>query len=327
MTTRKPASAALGFGSLQLLALSVLLSNCVSIPDPVALKSAAADVPSFAAPVLGPDEVLFIGAGDIAYPGELSAAAATGAIIERIPQAVVFTLGDNAYRFGRPIEFERNYAPTWGAFRDRTWPSPGNHDYYTRDAAPYFHYFGSRAGPPRLGYYSYDIKEWHVISLNSHHVDDPAQLRWLENDLRQTSKPCVLAYWHNPLFSSGSEHGDQPGDPGRRSDRFWRLLIEHGADVVLNGHDHDYERFDPQHVNGLPAPGGLREFVVGTGGAHLRTLGTRKRNSAIFDVQHYGVLLMTLKQNSYEWRFLATDGAVVDQSSSPVPCHMGIRSR
>jgi hypothetical protein len=306
---------------IQLATLALLIDACVSLPDPAALKVAAARVLPFAAPVVGNDDALFVGAGDIAMAGQLSAAAQTAAIIERLPQAIVFTLGDNAYRFGRTIEFDRNYAPTWGAFRDRTWPSPGNHDYYTRGAAGYFGYFGSRAGPPGLGYYSYDVKGWHVISLNSHHVDDPAQLQWLENDLRQTSKPCIVAYWHNPLFSSGSEHGDQAGDPGRRSDRFWRLLIEHHADVVLNGHDHNYERFDPQDVNGLPASEGLREFVVGTGGANLRTMGTRKRNSAVFDAAHHGVLLMTLHPDSYEWRFLATDGTVVDQSSSPVACH------
>jgi hypothetical protein len=307
--------------AIQLAVLAVLLAGCVSAPDPATLRTAAVSVPVFAQPGVADDDALFVGAGDIAYPGQLSAAAATAAIIARLPTATVFTLGDNAYRFGRPIEFARNYAPTWGSFRSRTYPSPGNHDYYAHQGRGYFEYFGSRAGPPGLGYYSYDVKEWHVISLNSHHVDDEAQLRWLESDLRQTAKPCIVAYWHNPLFSSGSEHGDQSGDPGRRTDRFWIVLMRYGADVVLNGHDHNYERFDPQNAAGIPIADGLREFVVGTGGAHLRTLGTLKRNSVIFDVTHHGVLLMTLHPGSYEWRFLATDGATVDQSQSPVACH------
>lgn len=307
--------------ALLLAALAGLLAGCVTTPDPEALRTAGAGVPKFAQPVVADDDALFVGAGDIAYPGQLAAAAATAAIIARLPGATVFTLGDNAYRFGRYVEFERNYAPTWGTFRNRTYPSPGNHDYYAHHGSAYFEYFGAQAGPPGLGYYSYDVKEWHVISLNSTHVDDLAQLGWLENDLRQTSKPCIAAYWHNPLFSSGSEHGDQSGDAGRRSDRFWLVLMRYGADVVLNGHDHNYERFDPQDASGVPIASGLREFVVGTGGAGLRALGTLKRNSVIFDVKHHGVLLMTLHPGSYEWRFLSTDGAIVDQSASPVACH------
>jgi len=159
------------------------------------------------------------------------------------------------------------------------------------------------AGPPGLGWYSYDLKGWHIISLNSEHVNDAAQLTWLENDLRETSKPCIIAYWHHPLFSSGDEHGDQSFDKGRRTDRFWRLLLAKGADVVLNGHDHDYERFDPQNTSGAPLASGLREFVVGTGGGEPRGLGTRKANSVFFDKDRRGVLLMTLHPNSYEWRF------------------------
>jgi len=306
---------------LVLLAFFAIRCTTATPPSAEQLRAAAASVPAFSFPESANEDADFIGAGDIANARFLADAAATAAIINRFPAATVFTLGDNAYRDGTDAEFRDNYNPTWGAFLDRTKPSPGNHDYHTSGAAGYFRYFGPRAGPSGLGWYSYDLKGWHIISLNSEHVDDAAQLTWLDNDLKETSKPCILAYWHHPLFSSGDEHGDQSFDKGRRTDRFWRLLLARGVDVVLNGHDHNYERFDPQSSSGAPLATGLREFVVGTGGAELRALGTLKANSVKFDVQHHGVLLMSLHPNSYDWRFLATDGTIPDASTSRVECH------
>ncbi|MEA2336195.1 MAG: acid phosphatase type 7 [Thermoanaerobaculia bacterium] len=302
--------------------LAALAFHCASStpPSEETLRAAAASVPSFALAEASDDDVQFIGAGDIARVDLLVDAAKTAAIINGFPTATVFTLGDNAYPDGTDVDFHDAYNNTWGAFLDRTKPSPGNHEYHTPGAAGYFRYFGSRAGPAGLGWYSYDLKGWHIISLNSEQVNDPAQLTWLENDLRQTSKPCILAYWHHPLFSSGDEHGNQSFDKGRRTDRFWRLLLARRADVVLNGHDHDYERFDPQNAAGAPIAAGLREFVIGTGGGEKRGLGTRKRNSVIFDKDHRGVLLMTLHPNGYDWRFLATDGTTLDASTSRVEC-------
>jgi acid phosphatase type 7 len=305
---------------LVLLAAFAIHCTTATPPSPEQLRSAAASVPAFAIPDASNEDAEFIGAGDIADARFLTDAAATGAIINRFPTATVFTLGDNAYRDGTDADFANNYNPTWGSFLDRTKPSPGNHDYKTSGAAGYFRYFGIRAGPPGLGWYSYDLKGWHIISLNSEHVGDAAQLAWLENDLKETTKPCIIAYWHHPLFSSGGEHGDQSFDKGRRTDRFWRLLLARGADVVLNGHDHDYERFDPQNSSGASLASGLREFVVGTGGGERRTLGTRKNHSVFFDKDRRGVLLMTLHPNSYEWRFLATDGTTPDSSSARVEC-------
>jgi len=305
-----------------LVLLAAFALHCATATPPSAeqLRAAAAAVPAFNVPEAANEDADFIGAGDIADARFLTDAAATGAIINRFPAATVFTLGDNAYRFGSDANYRDNYNPTWGMFLDRTKPSPGNHEYLTIGAAGYFRYFGLRAGPPGLGWYSYDLKGWHIISLNSEHVDDAAQMTWLENDLRETSKPCIIAYWHHPLFSSGDEHGDQRRDPGRRTDRFWRLLMAKGADVVLNGHDHDYERFDPQNTSGASLASGLREFVVGTGGGEPRGLGTRKANSVFFDAKIRGVLLMTLHPNSYEWKFLATDGTTPDASSARVEC-------
>ena len=302
--------------------LAVFAVHCTTATPPSAerLRAAAASVPVFSFPEAAGEDAEFIGAGDIADARFLTDAAATGAIINRFPAATVFTLGDNAYRDGTDADFRNNYDPTWGMFLNRTKPSPGNHDYHTAGAAAYFSYFGLRAGPPGLGWYSYDLKGWHIISLNSEQVNDSAQMAWLDNDLKKTSKPCIIAYWHHPLFSSGDEHGDQSFDKGRRTDRFWRLLLARGADVVLNGHDHDYERFDPQNTTGAPLGSGLREFVVGTGGGEHRSLGTRKANSVFFDKDHRGVLLMTLHPNGYEWKFLATDGTTPDASSARVEC-------
>lgn len=304
---------------LLLLSFAAIALRCASAPPPETLRAAAMAVPQFQLAETGNDDAFFVGAGDIANAWLLTNAAATAAIIVRMPAATVYTLGDNAYPRGTFSQFTNSYNLTWGQFLDRTNPSPGNHEYYSGGNG-YFQYFGTRAGPAGLGYYSYDLKDWHIVSLNSEHVDDARQLAWLSNDLGQTSKPCIIAYWHHPLFSSGSEHGDQSSDQGRRTNRFWRLLLARGADVVLNGHDHNYERFDPQDAAGVAMASGLREFVVGTGGAELRTLGTRKRNSIVFDVAHHGVLLMTLHPNSYEWQFLATDGTMPDSSSSRVEC-------
>ncbi len=307
---------------LLLLALLVVAVRCTtSGPPPEALLAAADAVPQFEVNDPGADDVLFAGAGDIANGSYLTDAAATAAIIVRIPRATVYTLGDNAYLRGTSGQFAAFYQPTWGQFLDRTHPSPGNHEYYSLGARGYYRYFGARAGPPGLGWYSFDLRNWHIVSLNSEHVDNATQLAWLEKDLRETTRPCILAYWHHPLFSSGSEHGDDPRDQGRRTGRFWDALLVHGADVVLNGHDHNYERYEPQDASGTRLPAGLREFVAGTGGAELRVMGSLKRNSAFFDHTHHGVLLMTLHQHGYEWRFLATDGSTPDASTAPVECH------
>jgi len=301
--------------------LTVTFARCASAPSADALHAAAMSVPKFEIKEPAGEDVFFVGAGDIAKGPTLTDAAATASIIMRFPRASVFTLGDNAYLRGTTKQFDSFYKPTWGQFFDRTNPSPGNHEYYSLGAAGYYEYFGRRAGPSGLGWYSYDLGNWHIVSLNSEHVDDAEQSAWLARDLDGTGKPCILAYWHHPLYSSGSEHGDQRRDQGRRTDRFWRALLSHDADVVLNGHDHDYERFESQDASQTATPAGLREFVVGTGGAELRTLGTHKANSAIFDATHHGVLLMTLHPNGYEWRFLATDGSIPDASTGNVECH------
>ena len=147
------------------------------------------------------------------------------------------------------------------------------------------------------------------------------QVAWLKSDLDRNQKPCILAYWHHPLFSSGDAHGDDPGDPGRLTGPLWDLLLAHKADVILNGHDHHYERFAPQNSSAAATPDGIREIIVGTGGGEKRSLGTVKVNSEKRLSSLYGVLLMTLHPNSYEWHFINANTAVEDASSGRIECH------
>jgi hypothetical protein len=219
----------------------------------------------------------------------------------------VLTLGDNAYPDGSLSDFQRRYDPTWGVHRGKTYPSPGNHDYRTPDAAGYKAYFGSRATPAGETWYSFDLGGWHLVSLDSNCQDvgcrpGSPQYEWLQQDLSANTKPCVLAYWHHPRFSSG-EHGSS-----RRTQPFWKVLYEHGADVVLNGHDHTYERFTPLTPDGQPDPGGIREFVVGTGGARLYPFGPPETGSEVRQNSTHGVLQLTLDTTGYDWRFVPVAG-------------------
>lgn len=246
---------------------------------------------------------VFVGAGDIAVCGS-SAPQATAMLLDTI-DGTVFTLGDNAYVRGTREEFRECYEPTWGRHKSRTRPSPGNHDYGSAGAAPYFEYFGANAGPPGLGYYSFPLGAWHAISLNSNVPvgAGSAQAQWLRQNLMSSPTRCAIAYWHHPLFSSG------PLGPQLRMREVWRILYEFGVDVILSGHDHHYERFAPQDPDGLPDPArGIRQFIVGTGGAPLSGIVTVQANSEMSFSTH-GVLKLTLRAHSYEWEFIPVSGA------------------
>jgi hypothetical protein len=278
-------------------------------------------------------DALLIGAGDIAECGEqLTHAQETAALIDLFPSATVFAAGDDAYTNGTTSQFHDCYGASWGGFKERTRPAPGNHDYgiyrfpKRNNAEPYFDYFGTNAGPRGLGYYSYDLGSWHVVSLNSMAGQKGAptmadQVKWLKNDLDNSKQPCILAYWHHPLFSSGDQHGDQANDPGRFMTPLWDVLFDYKADVILNGHDHHYERFALQDAKKTPTSTGIREIIVGTGGGEDRGIGTVKANSDMRLNHLYGVLLMTLHKSSYEWHFIKTDGTVPDSSSGVTECH------
>ncbi len=224
----------------------------------------------------------------------------------------MITLGDNAYPSGTAAQFAQCYDPTWGRHKSRTRPSPGNHDYVTAGGAPYFAYFGDRAGPAGVGYYSFDAGNWHVVSLNSNVPAGvgSAQMQWLNADLDAHPSRCTLAYWHQPVFSSGPHNYD----PTMLD--VWRVLHADGTDVVLNGHDHDYERFAPQDPDGrADAARGIREFVVGTGGGDLYPFVRVLPNSEVRIAGTHGVLRLELSDGSYAWSFIAVGGAVLDSGT------------
>ncbi|HKY60788.1 MAG TPA: metallophosphoesterase [Gemmatimonadota bacterium] len=247
-------------------------------------------------------EAVLVGAGDIANCF-VETDEATAKLLDGIDGTVV-TLGDNAYESGTREEFANCYEPTWGRHKARTRPILGNHDVRTENAAPYFEYFGARAGSPGLGYYSYDLGSWHIIALNSN-IDvgsDSPQAHWLRADLAANPTECALAYWHHPRFSSG-EKGNF-----RRMRPFWAILDSANVDVLLQAHDHDYERFAPLDADGNPDPNGLRSFVVGTGGDTLDPFVDIKPHSEVRNAQTHGVLKLELFRGRYEWDFVPIAG-------------------
>jgi acid phosphatase type 7 len=266
-----------------------------------------------------PSGKVIVAAGDIAdcsSDGDEATARLVGGI-----EGTVLTLGDNAYEDGTAQDFSECYEPSWGQFKERTKPAPGNHDYETEGASAYFDYFGDAAGQPGKGYYSYDLGQWHIVALNSNCAEvgcgaSSPQVRWLEADLAKQARPCTLAYFHYPLYSSGEYR------PGIHEVKpLWEALHAADADVVLNGHDHNYQRFAPQDPNGKADPErGLREFVVGTGGrSHYSILGPIA-NSEVYNDETYGVLKLTLRPESYEWRFIPVEGETFTDSGS-AGCH------
>ena len=254
--------------------------------------------------------VVLIGAGDICVTPNIEDARATTKLVAAEPAAQVFTLGDNSNETGTADQYADCYDQTWGAFLARTRAAPGNHDYYADGGVSYFAYFGTAAGPTGEGYYSYDVGAWHIIVLNAQCAyvggceHGSPQERWLVADLAAHPRLCTLAYWHQPRFSSGAP--GQASDPAYQA--FWDDLYAYRVDVVLNGHAHDYERFAPQTPIGEASPTGIREFVVGTGGAGQLPLGTAEPNSEVRHTGTLGVLRLTLRAASYDWRFLPVSG-------------------
>ena len=286
-------------------------------PEPVGSGASASPDGTAGSPAPAADPVL-VGAGDIA-DCSLEGGAATAALLDRI-EGTVFTAGDNVYPDGSLDRFRDCYGPSWGRHLGRTRPAAGNHDWETRDLAGYLGYFGAAAAPNGTSWYSYDLGTWHVIVLDSDCAQvagcgaDSPQGRWLAADLAGSSARCTMAIWHHPRFSSG-EHGNDP-----TVGPFWRALYDAGADVVVNGHDHDYERFVPQDPDARPDDArGLREFVVGTGGAGLRRFPTIWPNSAARSWTVHGVIRFVLHPTGYDWRFVPVRGDFDDAGSGT--CH------
>jgi len=300
---------AIGLVSSALLS-SALLAGCggstpVSPASPTSPDSTvSASGPAalvVAEPAPAPDEV-FVGAGDIAKCG-VGDAEATARLLDRIP-GTVFTLGDNVQDVGAAEEYEKCFEPTWGRHRSRMLTTLGNHDFFGGHGRPYYSYFGASAGPSGLGYYATTLGAWQIISLNSEIDASPgsAQFAWLKAELAASPAACTLAMWHRPLFTSG------PNDAGAHMRDIWRLLGQHGAEFVLSGHNHQYERFAPQDADGRPDPRGMRQFVVGTGGYPLYGRARSVANSEVFHSDAWGVLKLTLKSASYAWEFIPVDG-------------------
>lgn len=310
--------------------LSLFLASCMSPPEQMT------PTPTAAAPTLTPtraptatsiptstltmtplpeSDPVLVGAGDIAHCSS-EGDEVTANMLDDI-SGTVFTTGDNAYPDGSAEEFANCYDPTWGRHKDRTYPSPGNHDYHTPDGAGYFEYFGSRAGEPGKGFYSYDLGTWHIIVLNSNIAFEAGspQDQWLREDLVVHPTACTLAYWHHPRFSSGTVHGsDESMQP------LWEALYEYGADVVLVGHEHNYERFALQDPQGNADPvRGIRQFVIGSGGRSHYTFGTPIANSEVRNGDTSGLLKLTLHNTSYTWEFIPEPGKTFTDSGN-APC-------
>jgi hypothetical protein len=265
------------------------------------------------------ESVVVVAAGDIATCSK-EGDDTTAALLDSLP-GIVLILGDAVYPSGALSEFLECYGPNWGRHKARTRPAPGNSEYDTPEASGYFDYFGEAAGAPGKGYYSYDYGSWHLVVLNSACrriggcSEKQLMVQWLKEDLAANPAKCTLAYFHHPLFSSGP-HGNDP-----RMRASWRALFDGGADVVLSGHDHIYERFAPQTPDGSPDPErGIRQFVVGTGGASHGKIGEIKVNSEVRNADTYGVLKLTLNHDSYDWEFIPVEGSTFTDAGSGA-CH------
>lgn len=292
----------------------------ISAAPPTASGSAAASpepTPS------GPSSVTLVGAGDIASCRS-DGDEITATLLEQI-EGTVFTLGDDAYDNGTAREFRDCYGPTWGrpSIKSRTMPVPGNHEYNSSNAQPYFDYFGAAAGEPGKGYYAYDLGAWRIYVLNTNTgtcgavacEQGSAQEQWLRADLAGNPRRCVLAMWHHPRFSSG-RHGNNDV-----SAALWQDLYAAGAEIILNGHDHTYERFAPMNPNGdRDDAAGIVEMVVGTGGnGHYEFLRTRP-NSLVRNATAWGVIELTLSPGSWSFQFVPEPGKTFSDSGTGT-CH------
>jgi hypothetical protein len=265
-----------------------------------------------------PNQVSFINPGQVKSPD--CQMLATSDLLKQSEVVAVLPLGDTQYQKGSFSAFQKSYGPTWGRLKKISHPVPGNHEYETEGASGYYQYFGAAAGDPQKGYYSIDLGQWHLIALNSNcdavggcEAGSP-QERWLKTDLATHPKACTLAYWHHPRFSSGLHGSDE------RFEAFLQDLYQSGAELILAGHDHDYERFAPQGPNSKADRKGVRAFVVGTGGASHYAFKTILPNSEVRNSDTFGVLQLTLLPNAYQWKFVPVEGKSFTDSGSDT-CH------
>jgi hypothetical protein len=263
--------------------------------------------------------VRVVAVGDIACPSgdrvtrTTCRQAATAKAAIALSPARVIALGDEQYQKGSYYGFKHSYAKSWGKLVSKTWPVPGNHEYYTAGARGYFRYFTERQ-PGSPGWYRRSINGWQLYFLNSNcgKVDCSAERAWLESEMDAHPSACSLIAMHHPRFSSGGEHGSSS-----RMKPFWQTAYAHRTDIALSGHDHDYERFAPMTPDGSYDPAhGLQQFVSGTGGKSLYPKGATERGSQKFINTRFGVLELKLRPGSYSWRFLGTKLRVRDSGTA-----------
>jgi hypothetical protein len=309
-----------------LLILFVLLTGplfigCSHTPATASALQKVDPSPSTASP--DGQTYILVGAGDIASCKDPEGAQATARLLEQIP-GTIFAAGDLAYERGTAGEFLKCYGTTWGEFKARTKPTPGNHEYADPTASAYFQYWGAQAGPQGKGFYSYDLGSWHIVALNTNcNASDlggcgkgSPQEEWLRKDLAEHPDSCVLAYGHHALFSSGvfKSHAIHP-----ELKELWRDLYADHAALVLAGHEHSYERFAPQDPDGHADPvNGIREIVVGTGGRSHDPLGFAIANSEVRNTNTYGVIKLTLTPGHYTWQFIPEAGKTFADSGAGV---------
>jgi hypothetical protein len=253
-----------------------------------------------------------VGAGDIATGGSVDTA--TGDLIDARPDARVFVAGDNAYPDGTASDFTNKYEPAWGPFKNRTSPSPGNHEYHTSGASGYKNYFGSVAGLRSVNptYYAYTLGAWRVYALDSNisMAIGSAQYNFVQNDLATNGALCELAYWHHPIASSGQHGNNAVARP------IFALFDAQGGDLVLNGHDHNYERFTKINSLGQVSASGVRQIIVGTGGANLRGQAFVQPGSEVRNFDTHGIVDINLASTGYSGKFVPVPGKTFTDSFS-----------
>jgi len=282
-------------------------STSTSTPSPTSTSSPTSTI---AASPTSSGSAVLVGAGDISLCSNNNDEA-TAKLLDTI-SGTVFAAGDNAYIDGSFTEYTNCYDPTWGRHKARTKPVPGNHEYQTSGAAGYFQYFNNVPS-----YYAYNLGSWRIYALNSEISVSAtsAEITWLQDDLAANPSQCVLAYWHRPRWSSGSSHGSSSS-----MQTLWQVLYNAGAELVVNGHEHNYERFAEMNATGSSTSQGLREIVVGTGGASHYPFGSFLSTSQVHDSSTYGVLKLTLRAGSYDWQFVPIAGSTFTDSGSST-CH------
>ncbi|MBJ7354667.1 MAG: metallophosphoesterase [Thermoleophilaceae bacterium] len=309
-------------GSIALAAMTLVVAGvagCGSTDAPAATSSSAQSALPAAKATARP---VIAALGDIACRSDAPVTATTcqhqavADAITRIKPESVWLLGDIQYQTGELVQFQNSFGKSFAALKNRWRPTPGNHEYFTPGAGGYFDFFGRAAGPARRGYYSFNIGSWHVVSLNANCsvvdcTSSSAQARWLRDDLKKNPSRCTAGIWHQPLFSSGEMHGN---DPLVRP--LWKILQSKKADLVLNGHDHDFETFVRQDANGKRDPNGMIEMVVGAGGKSFYDFAGAKPNSRVRITNAFGFLKLRLNRRSFDWSYVSKDSEVLARGSA-----------